>query len=273
MRSVEKIQFQLHEQKVLNTIAWSWQGTVLLLAILDLTLNYLDLAHLGPLQRLTNISRDDGLVNWFSSTQLLCVGVVNWLIVAALQVRAEQVSRTVRRGWAGVALFFTYLAIDDGTRFHETIGSVVSALFKSNTPGKAGLISQWVSAFPSFHWQLVFVPVMGSLGLLILAFLWRHFDSQRQKWAFLGGLMLYGVSVVLDFLQGQEKLYEALARTLGTGSFDVIHFSILFEECAEMFGNTLFMMAFVLQLFAQSRHWSLTLQPESETPAVVRGDA
>ena len=71
----ERIHFQLREKTVVDLIVWSWQGTVLLLAILDLTLNYMNLAQLGPLQRLTNISRDDGLVNWFSSTQLLCVDI------------------------------------------------------------------------------------------------------------------------------------------------------------------------------------------------------
>ncbi len=48
---------------------------------------------------------------------------------------------------------------------HERLGTAVETL---------GEDSRLLEAFPSFAWQILFVPLFGALGLFMLWFLWRE---------------------------------------------------------------------------------------------------
>ncbi|PIQ24286.1 hypothetical protein COW36_23820 [bacterium (Candidatus Blackallbacteria) CG17_big_fil_post_rev_8_21_14_2_50_48_46] len=257
MKPVEKISFCIQESWVLNALAGLWGGVIVVLALLDIFLNYLEWTSIGALQRLVNVSQDDGLVNWFSSIQLFCIALVLWGVFAVLLTQKQTLKRFVLWGWGFIASFFSYLALDDGSRLHERIGTAVEETFKGGGASGGGFFSELVKHFPSFHWQLVFVPALVCIGFFVMWFMWKNLNSREQKILLFLGLSLYGFAVVLDFIEGVESIYTHLAASLGVKTYVISHLSILIEECSEMFGNTLIMLAFLKQLTSQAGNWSV----------------
>src|SRR4029079_1479108 len=92
------------------------------------------------------------------------------LPIGAMLVTARPRARSRWRslGWAVVAAFFTYMAIDDGTQFHERIGTAVSVMHRRGAGPQSGDL---FAAFPSYAWQIVFVPGLALLGAFTLLFL------------------------------------------------------------------------------------------------------
>lgn len=203
----------------------------LLLVILDATIAYGAWIQSGAIRRLFNLTRDDGLGDWFASVQTLWVGLISWLIV----FRLNQGPTNQRWGWGLIALFFTYLAVDDGAKIHERIGTAVKG---------AG----WAEGFPSYTWQWAFGPILGIMALWIFLFLWKSLTERRfRKW-FILGLVCYVVSVGLDFTEGLRMagLSEALGSALYGGT--TRHFAKVVEEFLEMLGSTFFLICFLYQL-------------------------
>ena len=59
------------------------------LVVLDAVVNYGELTELGPLKRLFNITREDGLATWFMVTQTFVAALVLWLIFLVHRSRAR----------------------------------------------------------------------------------------------------------------------------------------------------------------------------------------
>ena len=161
--------------------------------LLDYFVNFGRLTDIGALRRMTNIAREDGLASWFGTTQTLLVALTVWSIV--LVVRAQRASWPRQVGWAVVALLFTYMAIDDGAQLHERVGTVVRALRGQTDPAAL----QW---FPSYTWQIVFVPVFGGVGLAVAGFLWRELPDRVGVGLVFAALTCFVLAVGLDFVEG-----------------------------------------------------------------------
>ena len=137
--------------------------------LLDYHVNYGRLTEVGAMRRLTNIAREDGLASWFGTTQTLLVGLTAWSIL--LLVRASHAPRWRRAGWVVVAAMFTYMAVDDGAQLHERLGTLSSALSE-----RAG--SSPLDLFPSYAWQILFVPLFGMFGIALAGFLWHELHDR-----------------------------------------------------------------------------------------------
>ncbi|MDX1764880.1 MAG: hypothetical protein R3231_11215, partial [bacterium] len=96
------------------------------LVLIDAFINYSRWIDIGPVRRLCNIAREDGLASWFMAAQTLMAGVTLWCIFVVSRHRTD--GRRSARGWGLLALFFTYMAADDGAEIHERIGSTFKAV-------------------------------------------------------------------------------------------------------------------------------------------------
>ena len=217
--------------------------------LLDYHVNYGRLTDVGALRRLTNIAREDGLASWFASTQALLVGLTAWVFLLATRARASAVWR--RRGWLLVTALFIYMAIDDGAQIHERAGAAFRILYMPDV----------ASVFPSFTWQLLFVPVFGVLGLLVAVFLWRELANGRSRVLIVVALLLFAAAVALDFVEGLDadhpwNLHAVLAAStdlsdftearFGQSAYETIrHFSRSLEEFSEMLATTCIWTAMV----------------------------
>ena len=222
----------------------------------DATINVGRWIDSGPVRRFFNITREDGVASWFAVTQTWMLGLTAALLYVVVKAKEGAVSRRV--GWAILTMFFLYMAFDDGTLFHERIGSWVKAtVLGENADSRA------IGIFPSYTWQLVFLPFFGSLGLFMLWFLNRELTTTNGKLLVVAAFGLLVVAVVADFFEGIEEghvldLYGWLKQALGTSLNRVRHYAKSFEEFLEMFAMTLLWIVLLRHLV----HLSPTLTLE-----------
>lgn len=195
----------------------------ILLVFLDATVNHARGTDIDAIRRLVNLTRDDSLGDWFASTQTLFVGLTLWLIY--LRKRVE--NRGSAWGWALIASFFCYLAVDDGAKIHERVGTALQD-------------AAWAADFPSYTWHLVFGPFFGAMGLFIAIFMWRELADRNQRLALVMGLGCYVVAVGLDFAEGISGNSVPALQALSADPEALRHFSKVVEEFIEMLGTTFF---------------------------------
>jgi hypothetical protein len=228
------------------------------LVALDYHVNYGRLVDVGAIQRLFNIAREDGLASWFGTTQTAFLAATLWLV--ALTVRARGGRRWQVAGWLVVAAFFAWMAVDDGAKVHERIGTAAREV-----AGRGSAMRSWLVAFPSYAWQVVFLPAFGALGLFTVGFLGREIEVWTGRLLVVAGIGLFVVAVGMDFCEGLPPKhawnpYTWLAQfpavvEWATARFHrpvydvLVHFSKSIEEFLEMLGNTLIWTAVL-------RHWA-----------------
>jgi hypothetical protein len=222
--------------------------------VLDYHVSYGRLASVGALRRMSNIAREDSVASWFGTTQTLLVALTLWLTF--LLVRQHDSSRFQRVGWAVVAGFFSYMAIDDGAMLHERLGTA----FKVMQRGAGNSLS----FFPSYTWQVTFLPIFVGLGLFMVAFMWRELNSTRQRVLVVGAAGIMAFAVGLDFIEGLDaqhplNAYTWLASTFeletwtqarfGRPAFEALrHGSKAIEEAMEMLAISVLWFVFLDQL-------------------------
>jgi hypothetical protein len=150
--------------------------------LLDCFVNYRGWIDISSIRRLFNTTREDGMASWFGVTQTLMVALTLWLVFVT--VRQQPGSRWRQAGWLVLALFFTYMAIDDGSSLHERLGTAIENIQDS------GSGDSWAAAlldvFPSYAWQVFLLPLFGALGLFMLFFLLERLHAARGA-SWLGG--------------------------------------------------------------------------------------
>ena len=222
--------------------------------VLDYYINYSELVDIGAMRRMFNIAREDGLASWFGATQTLLAGLTLWLIYAV--VKHQPGSKWRRSGWLILALFFTYMAVDDGAQLHERFGTTFKAL-REDAGGN-------LDYFPSYAWQVFFGPVFALLGLFLLGFLLYELDSRHDKMLVLLALSGLALAVALDFVEGLDEghawdLYTIIAERydleevaqdrFGETAYDTLrHFSKSIEEAIEMLAISVLWFVFLRYL-------------------------
>ncbi len=246
--------------------------SVVALVCADVALFLLDIfvAHHGdgfyqPIRLLFNITREDSLPTWYASTKTLVVGAVLWAHFGFCRFhRRAARSKFV---WAALAVLFTYMAVDDGSRLHERIGVSLYAFtgVMEGAPETDRLVflGYLLELFPSYPWQVVFAPFLVATGLLLLYVIFWETAERRSQLAVLVGLGCLVLAVGLDFVEGlQEAGNVYLGGFLGRNNTDVIHYLKATEELIEMLGMTLLYLGFASNLFRSFPIWSIRFHDE-----------
>jgi len=219
------------------------------LVLLDAVVNYGELTDSGPLRRLFNITREDGLATWFMVTQTFMTALVLWLIFLVHRTRCAGTRKIV--AWGFLAGFFTYMAADDGAEIHERLGSVFSELNSSSGRGSPDDLSvQLQSMFPSYEWQLVLLPLLAGAGLFMLIFLSRELRDRTGRVLLFLAAGFMTIAVGLDFIEGLEDFHPWNAQVWIREGFDlskytVRHFAKSLEEFLEMLAISLLLILFI----------------------------
>jgi len=236
----------------------------LLFVLLDATINHGQWTEYGMIRRLCNIAREDSLSSWFGTTQTVMVALTLWLIF--IVARRDRLKKSVTTGWLVLACFFSYMAVDDGAEIHERIGS---AFKKANSAEEVqasaeGLGARLLEFFPSYSWQIVFMPLFGAMGLFMLLFLWKQLKPKSARIVLVVALSLLSVAVMMDFVEGLDEhhrwnTYSWIASHVDLEEFtyaqfeqrpyDALrHFSKSGEEFLEMLASTLLWGLFLSHL-------------------------
>lgn len=252
------LEINLSAAKITKNILFFLIGLQILIAILDLSGTLLRWISVRQLRSMVNITREDSIGTWFSSTQLLVVGLILMLITYAVHRQGNK--KTTVWGWAVLAFFFTYMGIDDAIVFHERVGSAMKSEFifyfqsSQYTTGGGG----W---FPSYSWQLFFGPFFAAMGVFIVLFLWKQLKNDHLFRYVFFALCCYVIAVAMDFVEGlKNHPYNILAEFFSCRESTVFHLSKLIEELFEMFGTTLFLIAFLNKLLRLSSQWIINIK-------------
>ena len=198
------------------------------------------------LRRMFNITREDSIGTWFASTQTFVVAIILW--INFIRVRSERPRPNYKTlgAWGITAGFFTYASIDDGARLHEGIGTVVS-----NAP--------IFDLFPSYPWQVVFVPLFVVIGIVMLYIILRKMDVRLARTAVFMGLLLSGVGAVgIDFIEGIPEYSDfEFADFLSDDNPTVRHYFKVIEEFIEMLGMSLFLVGFGTHIMRRYPEWKI----------------
>jgi len=236
------LELQFRSHRILTLLFATCVCVELSFVALDYWVNYSRGVEAGPIRRLFNITREDGLASWFAITQTVLLALTLW---ALWLITRRAGARWTSRGWLALAALFTYMAMDDGATIHERIGSTL----KSSGSGEA---ASWS---PSYGWQVIFVPVFAVMGAFMLGFLWRQLRGGRQRLAVVLALGAMALAVALDFFEGLKpdhpwNLHTALAQRWDFANFartqfdqteyaTLLHFGKSLEETLEMLAITL----------------------------------
>jgi len=237
-------------------------GAELLFVVLDYFVNYSRGAAVASVRGLANIAREDSIASWFGTAQTWMIGLtlaLIWWTVRATHAPGATAWRA--RGWLLLAVFFLYMSADDGSRIHERFGSAFKIVAMDSDKGDSGSI---LHSFPSYAWQILFLPMFASVGLFVLFFLWRELRDRRSWLLVAAALGCLAVAVGLDFFEGLSgdhpwNIYSAIAERFDLEAFaqarfgrdaeEVVgHFGKSIEEFLEMFANTVLWVVFLRQL-------------------------
>ncbi len=227
------------------------------LVVLDAVVNYGRLIDVGPVRRLFNIAREDGLATWFMVTQTFMAGLVLWLIF--LVQRNHSASRGNTMAWGFLAIFFIYMAADDGAEIHERLGSTFKALYPAGQSAPNGaLLNQWQGIFPSYDWQLVVLPLLAGAGLFMVFFLHRELRDRGARVTLYLAVSIMIAAVGLDFIEGLDHQHAWNVQVWIVENFrisadTVRHFSKSLEEFLEMASMSLLLSLFIYHLIQKVR--------------------
>ena len=201
----------------------------LLLVLLDLYVNWMRWSDSRAIRRMFNITREDGLASLFSVILTLAVALVLWIIYA---LQRQNTSSSKASGWLLIALFFTYMGIDDGAMVHERIGTAFS---HANDDLR----------LPSYGWQVVIAPLFILTGLFMFVFLWKEGRRRiRRDWLIIA-LACLAIAMFLDFIEGANDGYLYLESRLNWSIPTITHFSKSLEEFLEMAGMSFMFIVFL----------------------------
>ncbi len=253
--SPEPVHLTINSERLARRILIFCIFTEIVFAFLDYHINYGEWTYIGAMRRMFNTAREDGFASWFAMTQTLLASLTLGLIY--LSVKNGPGPRWKPWGWLVLTAFFFYMAVDDGVQLHERIGSTFKEVLWNATGVTLGF-------FPSYVWQILFLPLFGALGLFMLGFLWYELDSRSSRVLLMTAIFLQVVAVGMDFVEGLEaehrwNLYTIIANRydlepwtqarFGETAFDALrHFSKSFEETIEMAGMSILWFLFLRHL-------------------------
>ena len=252
MTSRSEARINLDGQRLPGRIFLFCLTVELLLVALDAFINYGRFIDIGPIRRLFNITREDGLATWFMVIQTFLAGLVLWLIV--LVQRSRSASRRNWLSWGFLSGFFIYMSADDAAEIHERLGSTFKELLQADEQETSdALLVQVQGLFPSYDWQLVALPLLAGAGLFMVFFLLAECRDRKSRVILFSAVGIMAIAVLLDFFEGLDEehpwnLHGWIRESFELSKYTVRHFSKSIEEFLEMCGISLLLMLFTAHL-------------------------
>ena len=193
---------------------------------------------------LFSVNAEQTIPTWYA-TLLLFVTAVLLAFVTAIKSKTKD---PYTPHWAGLALIFLYLSMDEGAVIHEIFGELLQTTF--NTTG-----------YLTFAWPIVFVPLVIIFALFYLRFLIRLPPGIRNL-IILAGLLYVGGAVVMEAISA-NRWYED-----GGVSFLYLVIATV-EELCEMLGVVVFIYALLSYLSAEEITAAISFSPFPQTTGSV----
>lgn len=238
----KKIQLQVNLDFKLENLFAILVSIEVILLLIDSLVSCCGFVSHSKLQDLLDITLEANIPTWFSSTQAIMTGLVAILIA---RIRSPD-DRKKALGWYLTGAFFVYLGIDDAAQIHERVSTFMNDVIKN--ADDETLLSGVLKIFPSYHWQIFFLPVFAIIGVLMMGFIFFELRGKKALPVFIAAMACYVVAVGLDYVDGVSQYYDFVLQYTSISFDELEHISRAIEEFLEMLGTTLFMMSFLLVL-------------------------
>jgi len=211
---------------------------ILILADIFIASNLFIFIPVRSFQKIFNITGEHSLANFFSSIQTFCIGIT--LLCICFFIKAENLKKGII--WFFYGIFFIFLAIDDGTAFHESIGDYTTYWIKMHGDSPCAKL---MSVYPSYRWQITVGPFLLLAGLFMLYFLWYELKGLKMRRILFIALLCVISAELLDFLDGMGKPVLLLKDLFHVNKAIIIHIMRIVEEYLEMLSMTLLWYVFL----------------------------
>ena len=179
---------------------------------------------------LFDITLEANIPTWYSSVIALFVGLTGFLIVQHYY-GLKQTSKIII--WSIISLFFIYMSMDDTSQLHERIATAWANYANSSN---GTLSSTLAGNFESYYWQLLFLPIFGLIGFVMLYVIKTEFKNSLAKKLFIAGLCCFVLAVALDYIDGVDRYYDFIIQNTSIQFKALEHLSRAVEEMIEMIG-------------------------------------
>ncbi len=183
---------------------------------------------------LFNLDGEGNVPAWFSSSQLLMVSLISWLMA----VSRDAFTKPRRRFWFATGLVFFILSADETAQIHEGVTGVLGERF-----------IDWVPAYLASNWIGV-VAALLLVGLCVKGFardvlaVWQV--SKRTALQFAFGALVYVTGAALCETIGYKVLHN-------DASLWLYKLEVATEEFFEMFGISIILHALLGFAFVQGK--------------------
>jgi cytochrome bd-type quinol oxidase subunit 2 len=161
--------------------------------------------------RMFDLDMEGNIPTLFSSALMLISGFLFYLLSRA----PKEQQKGHRLYWLGLSFVFIFLAFDESTKIHETLGDYTEHFIDA-------------SGYLHYPWVISYSILVLILGLFYIRFFWQM--ESRLFWSFMGSAAM--------FLSGALGFELLGAQESSIHSADTILYCVYYtiEESLEMFG-------------------------------------
>ncbi len=218
----------------------------ILLVLTDILFSYRKIIPVEDIGDFLDLTGESTAGTIFSSLQMLFAGIT--LLIIYSLFKREKNNRWKALGWLMIALFFIYMAADDGLFIHERLGSIIREFSEARGYNQVIEVFEF---YPSYSWQLLLGPFFAVMGLFIVIFLWKQLEEMKLRRYIFMGLVCLSIAVVMDFIEGMNVPTPLVYMKNITNweNYTLMHFWRLIEETLEMIGITSMWYVFLKYLY------------------------
>lgn len=231
------IQINLSPGIVARRFFLFFSSLAIVAVILDYFFAWEKLSSLLVLQNLFAMNKEMTLCSWLSAVYFLLLGGT-CLVMACRESAAGH--RWQAWDWRSLGFFFCFLSFDDASHIHERLGSAFSLYAKTQSAEGNISVAAWLGeSFPSYFWQVLYMPVLGIIGSFFFIKLWKELKNTWPRILLVLAFSVLALAEGLDFLEGLVMRYYAIETLFNVSPGAIKHSQQVVEEFLELIGVNL----------------------------------
>lgn len=145
------------------------------------------------------LSTEGNAPTWFASFLFTLIGLTCGAIywVEGYQPQKTTMAGTTRFAWLIFAALFLFLSFDETSQFHERLDWIMSGAVDDAEVQSANI----EESEGIYKYLLIYIPVLGTLGLAMAWFVLRRFQRPVTAFLFLAGMTGFALKLVIEIFE------------------------------------------------------------------------
>ncbi|MGI9509284.1 MAG: hypothetical protein ACR2QJ_08045 [Geminicoccaceae bacterium] len=154
------------------------------------------------LREFFSLNKEGNAPTWFSSLLFLLIGLSCGAIYFAERYAplGSELLRKTSPFWLLFSFMFIFLSFDETSQLHERLDWIMSGLSEGGRPSEASgdLASQQL---PFYRYLLIYIPVLGALGMAMAWFVIRRFQHPVSALLFFIGMSCLAMKLMIESVE------------------------------------------------------------------------